>query len=269
MTERKHTPRRIYGIFFGAYSAFVGLLLIIQVWGIYALGNKSFTVENISNAFSRIAVPVLIWVAAFVGVVVLAFVFPEENTPVLPSVELRSTLAKLSRRLPETDITADMKRQSSRRVLVWSVCLAVCLVCVTVAAIYLLGAYTPVAKEGFFASHEEAERLVRALPWIFAALGAGIAAVYLNASLYKTEISLVKTTIAENAKKGVRAAAREEKRSICDKLPFLRSKWFLLGVRIAVGVLAVVFIILGVNNGGMADVLAKAVKICTQCIGLG
>ena len=32
---------------------------------------------------------------------------------------------------------------------------------------------------------------------------------------------------------------------------------------------AVVFIILGVMNGGMKDVLVKAIKICTECVGLG
>ena len=39
--------------------------------------------------------------------------------------------------------------------------------------------------------------------------------------------------------------------------------------RIAIIALAVVFIILGVNNGDMEDVVQKAVKICTECIGLG
>ena len=43
----------------------------------------------------------------------------------------------------------------------------------------------------------------------------------------------------------------------------------ILGARIAVIALAVAFIILGVSNGGMKDVLGKAVKICTECIGLG
>jgi hypothetical protein len=42
-----------------------------------------------------------------------------------------------------------------------------------------------------------------------------------------------------------------------------------LGVRIALVGCAVVFIILGVANGGMSDVLNKAIKICTECIGLG
>ena len=32
---------------------------------------------------------------------------------------------------------------------------------------------------------------------------------------------------------------------------------------------AVALVILGILNGGLRDVLAKAVKICTECIGLG
>ncbi len=40
-------------------------------------------------------------------------------------------------------------------------------------------------------------------------------------------------------------------------------------VRVIIFAVAVTFIILGIFNGGMADVLGKAVRICTECIGLG
>ena len=43
----------------------------------------------------------------------------------------------------------------------------------------------------------------------------------------------------------------------------------MLVIKTVIFVTACVFILLGVLNGGMADVLAKAVKICTECIGLG
>ncbi len=33
--------------------------------------------------------------------------------------------------------------------------------------------------------------------------------------------------------------------------------------------ISILFIALGVVNGGLLDVLAKAVKICSECIGLG
>ena len=42
-----------------------------------------------------------------------------------------------------------------------------------------------------------------------------------------------------------------------------------LGTRLFFLVLGALFIILGIVNGGMDDVLQKAVRICTECIGLG
>ena len=46
-------------------------------------------------------------------------------------------------------------------------------------------------------------------------------------------------------------------------------KYLLPITRIAIAVLGVVLVIIGIFNGGMADVLEKAINICTQCIGLG
>lgn len=40
-------------------------------------------------------------------------------------------------------------------------------------------------------------------------------------------------------------------------------------IRTALLIVAVLFIVLGVMNGGLRDVLVKAINICTECIGLG
>ncbi len=40
-------------------------------------------------------------------------------------------------------------------------------------------------------------------------------------------------------------------------------------VKIAVFVIAIVFIAAGIFNGSMEDMLIKAVNICTECVGLG
>ena len=40
-------------------------------------------------------------------------------------------------------------------------------------------------------------------------------------------------------------------------------------IRAVIFAITVTFIVLGILNGGMDDVLSKAVKICTECIGLG
>ena len=49
----------------------------------------------------------------------------------------------------------------------------------------------------------------------------------------------------------------------------LSSKYFLWSVRGVLAAVAVTFIILGVFNQGMRDVLTKAINICMECIGLG
>ena len=48
-----------------------------------------------------------------------------------------------------------------------------------------------------------------------------------------------------------------------------RTKESVSRVRLVVLVLAIVFIVIGIFNGSMGDVLIKASKICTECIGLG
>ena len=40
-------------------------------------------------------------------------------------------------------------------------------------------------------------------------------------------------------------------------------------LRVCLYVAAILFIVLGVMNGGLHDVLVKAIMICTECIGLG
>ena len=39
--------------------------------------------------------------------------------------------------------------------------------------------------------------------------------------------------------------------------------------RLVLYIVAIVFIVLGVMNGGLRDVLVKAIAVCTECIGLG
>lgn len=43
----------------------------------------------------------------------------------------------------------------------------------------------------------------------------------------------------------------------------------LTALRLALFLAAAALILLGVTNGGAADVLAKAIRVCAECIGLG
>ena len=51
--------------------------------------------------------------------------------------------------------------------------------------------------------------------------------------------------------------------------PTLFQKCQIRVVQIVLLIVAVILIVVGINNGGMRDVLQKAIRICTECIGLG
>lgn len=265
--------KKWFAVFLGVWTVLIGLAFIVQVWRIYTTDGGAYTTERIAKMFSQIAVPVYVWLAAIVAGGVVWLVFPEPKKQPLPYIELKDTLSRLQRRLPASQDAALAQKYRTQRLAVRCACAAVGLVCAVVAVLYLVCDYKLIATDGFFAKHEEAERILRSLVWVVGALGVGIFAAYFTERSYKKQLALVKTAMAQNAKDGIKTEKREENptfsQKIYAKLPFLRSNRFLLIVRLAIAAVAVLFIVLGMDNGGMAAVLDKAINICSQCIGIG
>ena len=114
--------------------------------------------------------------------------------------------------------------------------------------------------------------------WIFTREKAmeafGAYAPFLALAVVVTLICVVKGVFDDNQDKpvadpdliGIYKAEREAGRDITaetEKEKKLRI------VKIALLVVAVIFIIAGTKNGSMEDTLIKAVNICTECVGLG
>ena len=99
------------------------------------------------------------------------------------------------------------------------------------------------------------------LPWIAMSLAVLMISSVLQEKSMQKEIEAAKEQIkAEKASGAQPEAKKEEKKSLAGKIRLLRT---------ALLVLAVVLIIAGVFNGSARDVFGKAVKICTECVGLG
>ena len=272
MTEKvKRNIRKYFGLFTSIWTGIVAIALIIQVWRVYGLQDRSFTIERIATHFNEIAALVYIWLAAVIVSGVLAYVIPAPQEKIIPYVELRYTLVRLEKRLGNT--SAQRVQQSAKRTVAYWVCGVVALISSVVALVYMLAEYPMLATKGFLAQHEETERVLRALVWVVAGLGVSIAVAYYKDATYIKEIALAKEEIAENAKKGVKVVQPQEKTTFGGVLQkvfsFTGNKWFVFGLRVAVAVLAVAFIFIGTDNGGMKAVLEKAINICTQCIGIG
>lgn len=272
MTEKvKNNIRKYFGWFTGVWTCIVAVALIVQVWRIYGLQDGAFTVEKISARFNEISALVYIWLATVLTSGILSYVIPAPQCKITPYVELSFTLARLQKRLPNT--SAQREKQAKKRIIAYLVCAVFAVICVVVALVYMLANYETQATSGFLAHHQEAERILRALVWVIAGLGVSIGTAYFTDKTYKKEISFAKAEITANAKQGVKYTQAEEKTSIKSVLKkafaFTGNKWFVFGVRVAVLVLAVIFIFVGMENGGVQSVLEKAINICTQCIGIG
>ena len=83
----------------------------------------------------------------------------------------------------------------------------------------------------------------------------------------------MKELLAERAKRGEKPVQREIPPTIWAKLTkkraFFGSDRSVFIIRLGLAMAGVVLFVFGILNGGMADVLTKAINICTQCIGLG
>ena len=266
MKKNIDTTQKVFQIALSVLTGIVAVQFIIQVWWLFLSGGEHpYTVESVSDHFAMIKG----YGAWILLVIVGGVVFPKKTMKPVGAVTTEKTLEKLRARLPDDTQTAEMKDlQKGRKILCW-VGFAVCVIAAVCILVLMLNpAYEAAFAGAFFQSHTEAEKLVWVTALSIAAFGCCIAVKYINENSRKQEIALVKTVIAENAKQGIKAVQKEKVEKLS---PFA---WFgtkngVLISRIALGAIALVFVVVGIFNGGMADVLEKAVQICTQCIGLG
>ena len=265
MTEKSvQNLRRIYGICLSILSVVVAALFIVQILAIFR-SEEGYTVELISKKFSQIAIPFWLWLVSIVGGGVITYKFPEEEEKPKAFVDMKITLKRLQSRIPQdVEGLREVNETANKRKMFWLVSVGVCVVSTVVSLVYLLNmGYTAKFDTEFFQSHVEAEKLIMIAPWVLVALGVCAGALIYQGYCLKKELAKVKIVFADCAKAKMLIKPQEEKkkREMSPKL--------VMAVRAGLAVVGVVLFIVGIFNGGMADVLTKAINICTQCIGLG
>ena len=249
--------RRIYGIFLSVSILCAALCLMGACLGIYDSGNGEFSREAVAAAFS----PIAPWVYLCLGLVLLGFPL---NWLLPRDAEKRKTRKQnaviLQRLHSKTDLSAcpeDLRkavaaRQKCRRLhrLVTLCLLALTAVIFTVYVLtgdrFLLPDITASMKQA----------MLVLLPCLTVTFGYGIFAHYRAQKSMETEIELMKQASKE-------APARLEPKAEVE------TKMNLHTLRAAILLLAVGVLLFGYFTGGTADVLTKAINICTECVGLG
>ena len=266
----------IYGIALSVILGVVGILFICSCYSIYKSGSSPFTRESIAEAFSRIAIPVYLAIAAVIGGGAICVAIPKEETKLqgqrTPSIVLKKLSARVDFEALDDETREGILKERKTRALLKQINIALITFVTICPLFYLLNPANFPAASGQY----NAEILHGMLVYLaFLAPLAVYEAVYvvLSDRSCKRECELTKAAIKSFGSSIENGEDKDHDHDciICRTVGFLKKneKPIILGVRIALVGCAIVFIIAGITNGGMVDVLNKAIKICTECIGLG
>ncbi len=280
------TVRLVTGIVLGAMTVILGALFIWQTLSIYLAGD-GYSREGVAAAIGRISPAILIWLVMAVAAFVLWEVFPAPKKRF--KQDKLYTLYRLKKRMPDDvggelqDSMKVVKHEELVLLILRIVAAVVCLGAAVYAIVYLaIPANFPPVEDKTKVISQMAQSV---LPVVVAALlvlcgvevYAGISAkkqlpeVKRIIAVEKCEEKKSKLTVfSNNFRSKIAAKAENSKfyRALLKVFDFV-IKYKIWIVRGAVGCVFLAFFIVGICNGGMHDMLVKAIKICTECIGLG
>lgn len=251
MTIRRSKLRRIYEIIMAGLLVLTGLCLMVQCYAIYASAEGVFSREIVAQYFSPIAVPTCLCLA----MVILGFFLPADTKKLPPEKNYELILEKLHAKTdldacPEELRAAVTREQNRRKHLKYTTFFLFCTGIVEFFGYAL--------KADAFHQHEINASMIQAMaclvPCLVIPFGCGVYSAYQSKASILREIELLKTADAP------RVTVPEAPRNP-SKIPSIL-RWAVMAV--AVGIL-----IYGYATGGTADVLTKAINICTECVGLG
>ena len=211
-----------------------------------------FTRERLAAALGPVLPLLLVSLAVSVAGLVLGVRDKNGSGPVQDTESLRDlTVSRTA--APSAGMRAERVRQ--KRLLhggraVFALCMLPVLLYLTDGAHFPNGDLEPV----FLAL------IGQVLPWTAMGLAALMLAAALREKSMRREIEAAREQIRREKAEGVKPETRREAPQTQKGIRLLR---------VALLVLAVALIAAGVLNGSARDVFGKAVKICTECVGLG
>ncbi len=244
--------RRRFGVVLSASILLAGLCLMAACAGIYFSGaEEPYSREAVAAAFSPIAIPVYLCLALTAAGFLLKWLRPLPAEQVLPfrqhSVQLRRAAARADLDSCNSTLREQILAERTRRKKQSGICALVLVLCAAAFLFYALNG-------SHFHSSNINGSMIRAMAVLLPCLAVSMAVCLVTVRVRCGSM----TRETELLKQCPKKAAAEVKTPAASQ----KAKYVLL----AAGIGLLVF---GFLTGGTADVLTKAVNICTECIGLG
>ncbi len=280
------TVRLVTGILLGAMTVILGALFIWQTLSIYLAG-KGFSREGVAAALGRISPAIWIWLVMAVAAFVLWEVFPAPKKRF--KQDKLYTLYRLKKRMPDEvggelqDSMKVVKHEELVLLILRIIAAVVCLGAIIYGIVYLAipANFPPEGDKTKVVSQMALYVLPVAVATLLVLCGvevyAGISAkkqlpeVKKIIAVEKGEERKSKLTVfSNNFRTKIAAKAENSKfyRAFLKVFDFV-IKYKIWIVRGALGCVFLAFFIVGICNGGMYELLQKAIAICKECIGIG
>lgn len=247
----------LYGIVVSAVTVIAGICLMTACYGIYISGDQPYSREAVAAAFAPISLPVyLCLVLVVVGLLMDLLIpldsekvrAPRQDAVILNRLQVKTDLDKCEESL-RSAIRAQRRNRKTTKFL--SI-----LIKVLAAVIFLVYAVNPDHYHQSDITGSMISAMYTLIPCLIVVFIDAVFTIHFCADSMRKEIDLLKQ-------------AGPEAKIAPDKKPAKNNAKFLTAVRCVILCAAAVSLIYGFVNGGTADVLTKAINICTECIGLG
>lgn len=252
----------IYGIVMAALLVVCGVCLIVSCVGIYRMGGSPFSRESVAEAFSKICIPVYIALGLLVLGAVMMIIFPDEIIKPkgvrTPSVLYRNLEKKIDLASCDERVIA-LKKANKNRLILGVSAAVICVVCVVVSSIVAVSIILDSSIQ--VANQTVTKCALIALPMMVVAFASGLLGRIFTDRSFKKSADIAKSLIAKKECLVSKDAVKANDES--------KEKKILLIVKIAIIVVGVLLLTLGIFGDGIKGTLEKAIRICTECIGLG
>ena len=259
----------IYGIIAAVLLVALGVALIVACRGIYTSGPRPYTRDAIAGKLQDMSLLLYLNLVAILGGIVLNIVLPLPKAKTKPIRNELMVMQKIIEKIGTPNQTQQLKIQREIRLrrIGWIIFAILAVGAAIYPVLYLFNI------QNFPGVDPTAE--IMAASWIVIPYSIFLLGCYFIADLiskYSTirqtavykQMLLEKNLSAADAAAAYKNRLLEKKHSAEDT-----SAKIMNGLRAALAITAICFIVAGIFNGSANDVLTKAIKICTECIGLG
>ena len=252
-SERIQKLRRIYGIALSIVIILAGICLMVACVGIYRSGDEPFSRQSVTAAFSPIAIPVYLCLLMVLAGFALKIFCPAPAEKTTAAKQLSVILKRLVARADLDNCSSELKEQIAKEQILRKKQNFICALILTLSAAVFL---SYALDSSHFHPSDINSSMIGAmrilLPCVAVSVAACICLVSMRRKSMLRQIELLKQCPKKDAPQ-----AESIKPDHSKKIKY---------VLLAAGIALTLF---GFFTGGTADVLTKAVNICTECIGLG